>query len=352
MRTNSSQIEFAFYTPNLKAEPDVIEGVARGGQMVVVAGSFSVGKSPLLQDLAVSLVHGIPWCGRKVKKRPVVYFDLENPEMSIRLNTINICNRREVEYPIIPDELEPYYLHGKHSESGHAKLDSLLQLKNGLDAVAFIEEILERKPNAVIFIDPAEMLFKIDTIRKVPVLELFGRIRSILTRYPDSIIILTFNLRKRDPGKETPDLLRKPRFWLEEVCGSLDLINRSDVRLGMDFLDEEHEQRVVNGVRRGEPFEPILIKPVGHDDSLAGFEICSHKETDLLSSLTPKQKSQWEGLPEWFRFDDIADKMIPRSSLSRLLKRLKSLGLIEHLDGVWRKTALVQVRGVKLPGAE
>jgi hypothetical protein len=216
----------------------------------------------------------------------------------------------------------------------------------------FIEEVLARKPTAVVIIDPAEMLFKIDTIRKVPVLELFGRIRSILTKYPESIIILTFNLRKKDPGHEKPDLLRNPRGWLEEVCGSLDLINRSDVRLGMDFLDEEHDQRVVNGVRRGEPFEPILVKPVGHEDTLAGFEICSHKETDLLAGMTPKQKAYWVQLPEWFRFEEAADRVVPRSSLHRLLKRLKSLGLIEHLDGVWRKTALVQLKGAKLPGAE
>jgi hypothetical protein len=316
-----------------------------------VAGSFSVGKSPLLQDLAVCLVHGIPWCGRAVKKRPVVYFDLENPEVSIRLNTINICNRRDVDFPRIPEELEPYYLHGRHSESGHDKLDGLMQLKSGMDAVVFIEEILARKPNAAVIIDPAEMLFKIDTIRKVPVLELFGRIRSILTKFPDSFMALTFNLRKRDPGREPPDLLRNARGWLEEVCGSLDLINRSDVRIGMDFLDDEYDLRILNGVRRGEPFYPIFVKPVG-GDTLAGFELCSSKEADLLSGLTQKQKGLWTRLPEWFRFEDLADKLVPHSSLARLINRLKSLGLLENLEGVWHKTANVQLRGTKLPGAE
>ncbi len=347
-----SKIEFAYYTPNLRADEDVIEGVARGGQLVVMAGSFNVGKSPLLQDLAVSLVHGIPWCGRQVKKRPVVYFDLENPDWSIRINTMAICNRKGVEFPTVPDELEPYNLHGTHPESGCDALASLMQLKSGIDAISFIEEILSRKPNSVVMIDPAEMLFKIDTIRKVPVLELFGRLRGLLTRFPEAIIILTFNLRKQDPGRDKPDLLRDPRTWLEEVCGTLDLINRSDIRLGMDYTDEERDQRVINGVRRGEAFDPILVKPVELKGELAGFEICSHKEADLLASLTKKQKAYWAQLPEWFMFEDVADGLVPRASLWRLLKRLKSLGLVEEVDGLWRKTAHVQLKFAKLPGEE
>lgn len=352
MHNKTAKIEFAYYTPNLRADEDVIEGVARGGQLVVMAGSFNVGKSPLLQDLAVSLVHGVPWCGRKVKKRPVVYFDLENPDLTIRLNTMHICERKGVDFPRVPDELEPYNLHGTHPDSGCDKLASLMQLKSGMDAVTFIEEILSRKPNAVVMIDPAEMLFKIDTIRKVPVLELFGRIRAILTRFPEAIIILTFNLRKQDPGREKPDLLHNPRVWLEEVCGTLDLINRSDIRLGMDYLDEEKDQRVINGVRRGEPFDPIVVKSIGKDGELAGFEIVSHKEADLLSSLTKKQKAYYVQLPEWSHFDEVADKIVPRASLWRLLNRLKSLGLVEEVDGLWHKTAQVQLKLVNLGGGE
>ena len=44
-------------------------------------------------------------------------------------------------------------------------------------------------------------------------------------------------------------------------------------------------------------------------------------------------------LPESFRFEDVADKSVPRSTLSRLLNRAKSLGMVVEVDGVWTKSS-------------
>ena len=44
---------------------------------------------------------------------------------------------------------------------------------------------------------PPEILFRIDTTKKPDVLSLFREVRLLLSRYPTSACILTFNMRKR-----------------------------------------------------------------------------------------------------------------------------------------------------------
>jgi len=71
---------------------------------------------------------------------------------------------------------------------------------------------------------------------------------------------------------------------------------------------------------------------------LAGFELCPPDKSSLEAVLTPKQSEYWTKLPPTFRFEDVADKLVPRASLQRLLKRAKSLGWVEQ-DGedTWKK---------------
>ena len=133
-----------------------------------------------------------------------------------------------------------------------------------LDKVAFLRSILVRKPNALVIIDPLERLFPIDTGKKPQVMALFSALRRLLAEFPHSAILMTFNLRKTDRRAPPPPLIEHPHGWLQEVCGTLDIHNRSDVLLGMDSHGEE--VRVINGVRRGEEMHPLLIRPVGDPD--------------------------------------------------------------------------------------
>jgi len=156
-----------------------------------------------------------------------------------------------------------------------------------------------------------------------------------------------FNMRKGKLGDKLPDLLSNPRAFLQEVCGSLDILNRSDVRLGMN--EYQDDLRVVNGIRRGEDFHPILIRPVGDSpDKLAGFELVPPDDTGLVSAFTGKQWNQWNSLPPEFSFEEVADKTVPRSSLHRLIKRAKSLGALSHDEksGVFRKVGATVDEGL------
>ena len=71
---------------------------------------------------------------------------------------------------------------------------------------------------------------------------------------------------------------------------------------------------------------------------LAGFELCPPDKSSLEVVLTWKQSEYWKKLPPTFRFEDVADKVVPRASLQRLLKRTQSLGWVEQYgEGTWKK---------------
>jgi hypothetical protein len=117
----------------------------------------------------------------------------------------------------VPEELEVYLEHGSITDLATKKLLDLMKSKEPGKLIPFLTEILDRKPNSIVIIDPVEMLFKVDTIRKVPVLHMYGDLRNLLATYSSALFILTFNLRKRDRQAPRPDLLKDPRSWLEEV---------------------------------------------------------------------------------------------------------------------------------------
>jgi hypothetical protein len=326
-----------FFTRNNEPRPEIISGLIREGQLAVLAGTYGVGKSPFMSDITICAVKGIPWCGREVQQRHVIAFDMESAGPVFKRNLTNVARRFHVSLPTVPDELEAYIEHDAASEPATAKLLELIKEKDLGKRVDFLEEALVRKPEALVMIDPLELLFRIDTRDKSHVLWLYGRLRYLLARFPKSAIIFTLNLRKKDRrSTSVPNLLTDPRGWLEDVSGSLDILNRCDVRLGIDFNCED--VRVINGVRRGEDMHPLLIRPVGDlPDGLSGFEPCPPTDLTLKSTLTATQLAYWGKLPQEFRFEEIADRNVPRATLYRLLKKIQSLAIVEERNGIWRK---------------
>lgn len=326
-----------FFNRNTEARVEIIEGIIREGQLGILAGSFSVGKSPLLIDLTVHVLNGIPFCGRPVLKRPVIAFDFENSGPTYKQNIKNICSRYGVSIPSVPQELTVYLEHDAAEEEATKQLLKVLANRQIDPKIEFLKKALGEKPNALVIIDPLELLFSgIDMIKKVHILAVYAKLRLLLAKYKEAAILTTFNLRKKDrKATNAPDLLKDPRSWLEEVCGGLDIINRSDVRIGMDFHEEDI--KVINGIRRGEEMHPLLVHSVGEPDQLAGFDRCPAEDVDFKEALTPVQNKHWNALPEVFRFEEMADTVVPRSSLHRLIKKTQSLGALSHESGEYRK---------------
>lgn len=326
-----------FFERNAVARPEIVEGLLRRGQIAAIGGPFGVGKSPLLHDLMICRINGIPWCGRRTEPGPVLLMDFESAGAAFRHSVTNICNRYRVAVPRVPEHLDVYLLNDEaNSEPTSRLLDALaLDVTRRLE---LITEALARMPNALVIIDPPEVLFRIDTGKKVAILELYRQLRVLISEFPDAAVIQSFNMRKRDRrSRSSPDLLTDPRDWLEDICGTLDIMNRSDVRLGMDFYGDD---RVVNGIRRSEEMDPLILRQVGTPPgALSGFEICPPGHLSLERSFTAGQVAYWRSLPLEFRFEQIADHAVPRASLYRILQRARSLGLVQETDGIWRRTA-------------
>jgi hypothetical protein len=178
-----------------------------------------------------------------------------------------------------------------------------------------------------------ERFFRFDKNRGGPVLGLYAKLRELLAQFPRAAILGSFNLRKRSEGRgNPPDLLTDPRGWLEEISGVNEILTRADVRLGLSAHRAHSEIRVLNGVRRGEEFEPIVFRPVEANGELAGFDAVALSGEDLGVAFTREQAAYYSKLPDQFQFSSVADTVVPRSSLSRLLRRALSLGIIKR-DG-------------------
>jgi hypothetical protein len=328
-----------FFERSMAPREEIIEGILREKQLAAFAGPFTVGKSPLLADIIVHRVHGISWCGHKVPPGPVIIVDLENERGAWSRNVRNIALRLAVRPPKVPDEADVYLLNDAPSEPGTRLLLDALESKTRDGRFKLLEDALQSKPNALVIIDPGDILFPIKKNENTQILVLFRKLKQLLAGYPQAAIILTFNLRKQDRRTRRPNLLLAPRDWLEEIAGSLDLCNRSDVRIGMDFHDEAEGVRVINGVRRNEEMAPLLVRPVplnDDPDTLAGFELAPVDAVGLSAILTSRQQEYWRELPGKWRFDEVADKIVPRATLFRMIRRLTSLAL-EEKDGVYRK---------------
>lgn len=329
-----------FFNRNVEPKAEVVEGLIREGQIVALGGPYRVGKSPLLHDLTICLLRGISWCGRKVIRRPIIAFDFESSSPMYKGNLLRIALRYQVPEPSVPNELAPYLQNDDPNEPLTARLLQALKSKNLGARLGLVDDALQSKPDAVVIVDPTELLFRIDTREKAHVTELFSNYRCLLAKYPKVVLINTFNMRKRDrKTRRRPDLLSDPRGWLEEICGTLDLMNRSDVRLGMDFYGSEDDGiKVINGLRRGEDLDPILIRPYGdqpHD--LAGFERIPPDQVSLTKRLTVKQREYWDKLPKEFSFQEAVDIM-GKANFSRLRGRALSQGILEDgFSGVYRK---------------
>lgn len=324
----------SYFTRNRQHRPDVVEGLVAESKITVLGGDYGVGKSPLITDLVLHIVNGSDWCGRKVEKRPIIHFDFETPAQKYKTDLENGAKRLGVPLPSVPEMIQPLFQNDDIAEPGTAQLLEAL----GSDDKCFrlLERLLGEKPTGVLIFDPVELFVLMDKNDGKAIVRLYQRLRKLFASYPHASALCTYNLKKSDKKAPKPNLLADPRRWLDEVSGAKEIMSRSDIRLGIDLFDDEQIVRVINGVQRGEPFEPLLIQPAGEPE--AGFELCPPDRFSLRDVFTPKQTGYWQALAPCFTFSEGVRAGIPKSSLWRLIKRATSVGLLRPENERWTKT--------------
>lgn len=182
-----------FFALDTELRPELIKGLVREGQICCLGGAYGAGKTPLLTDLAIHVINGLPWCGRAVQRRPVVVFDFESPGATYRRDLIRLCKRLELKPPAVPDELNPYLARDNSMTANTVKL---LEAMERPDEAKFLllETTLELRPDALVIVDPTELLFAFNKLKGAEVIKFYQRFRKISIEFPKAVIILTFNL--------------------------------------------------------------------------------------------------------------------------------------------------------------
>jgi hypothetical protein len=325
----------SYFARNRHPQPDIVEGLIGESKITVLGGDYGVGKSPLITDVVLHITNGLNWCGRKVERRPVVHFDFETPAAKYKADLENGAKHLRCPVPDVPEMLEPFFLHDNVKEPTTARL--LEALGNTEKCLTLVEGSLNKNPKAVVVFDPVELFAPIDKLKGKDIVMFYQQLRKLFGVYPHAGMLCTFNLRKPDAkNPQKTNLLSDPRGWLQEVSGVNEIMTRSDIRLGIDFFDGEQTVRVINGIQRGEPFNPLLIQPAG--DPEAGFELCPPDRFSLTDVFTGKQAHYWQMLPQSFTFNEGLRAGVPRSSLSRLIHRAMSIGLLRSENEEWIKT--------------
>lgn len=329
--TNNSDFFAEFPQP----KGEIVEGLFRPGQLVVLGGAFGLGKTPLLQDWIVHLVHGLSWCDRRVSQRHVILLDLESNSDLYRESMLRISQRLGVRPPS-PGQWIPYFEHASASSLGTKVLLDVLR-KSRDKKFEFLKLELTKHPDTIVIIDPFDMFFQVDMCKAVDVMKVYSELRLLLAQFPESCFLLVCNLRKRDRKHGSPSLLSDARDWLEEIGGSIAILARADVRLG--FAEYDRDLRILNGIRRGEECFPMLLRTVGDTPNLAGYEQVPPDDVVLRAKFTEAEGKYWGVLPNEFVFSEVvAAGTVPKSTLSRLTHKALALNaMVQDADGTFRK---------------
>ncbi len=191
-----------FFERNTEERAEIIEGLLREGQLAAFAGPFGMGKSPVIADLTVRLINGLDWCGRKLERRPCIVVDCETGGSDYKKAITAIATRLGVPPPRVPDDLDVYLERDQADEPATEALLKAVSETAPEPKLRLIGYALKRKPNAVVFVDPLEMLFRLDTTKKPDVLGLYRHLRTLLAEFKSGAAQY---LQPAQEGQERPE---------------------------------------------------------------------------------------------------------------------------------------------------
>jgi hypothetical protein len=333
-----------FFRYSMKEPVYVVDGLLSERQIGYFAADWNLGKTPVNQQIALSVASGKPFLGRATTKRQVIVLDAETPYEDYRISIERIAARLGVPPKDIANLkffLRYAAVGDPHSEAFRAVIGDVKK------ACAFIGEQLKLFPDALLVIDPLMEIIPFKETDPFAALTIYHRLREILADFPHAAILFTLHLRKgADDPKGTEQsssgtvLLNNPRRWFKEVAGTNKIGAHADVRLGMCAATSDEQHLVIKGFRRGKD-APMLsfVRSLDTHGEYDGF-VEQPLPKDLVKDLTAAQKDQLRKLRFPFRFVEVADCYdgMPRASLHRLLKAALNAGYV-HKDQhrVWHR---------------
>ena len=140
-----------WFPEELNLKPELIEGVLRCGQKMLISGASKAGKTCLLMELGLSLATGREWLGFPCRKSKVLFVNMELEESTAVSRLHQICDAWGLDWSEIRN-LELVTLRGL----GMSLRDLMCYLKGAADDVP--EEL--QAPYEVVIIDPIYKLLE------------------------------------------------------------------------------------------------------------------------------------------------------------------------------------------------
>lgn len=287
--------------------------------IAIVAGESTIGKSPLLCQLALCVASGIPFLGMATERSGVLYLDLEN----------DLYDSQGIRDALV-----------KHLQLGKAPDDFLLVTEPPTDLEEYVREV---QPQLVI-IDSLRAFRPDITDKNSNAAQWLKDIRRLSRKYRCAFLIV-HHLRK--PSQSVVSLAGmvsgtgrledcKATEWLQRMEGPRALVNQTDVRIAIVEGDLKPAALKMKWSRRVYGDSPLMAvervldeaeDPLGYRQ-LTGVEHLSLERKEALNKLLPDFSTK-EAKAALNRSDDPTNKF---------LQECKNLGLVEKVSkGQWRK---------------
>jgi hypothetical protein len=285
----------------------LIESFLPAKSIAIVGGDSTIGKSPLICQLALCVAAGIPFLGMKTNQGRVLYFDLEN----------SLLDCKEMRDALV-----------QFLSLSNTPEDFLLAPEAGNDLERLIGEV---RPLLVV-IDSLRA-FRPQATESNPVAgDWLKEIRKLSRRYGCAFVFV-HHLRKPGENSFGRDVTEETRVanWLLEMEGPRALVNQTDVRVAVAEGDGSPAALNVKWSRRVHGDSPlVLLERVYEQGEPAGYRPLVGR--DFLTPLQQQALDKLPNPPTEFTFKDAKQALGEQDNrTNEFLNKCRQHRLIEKL---------------------
>jgi hypothetical protein len=296
----------------------------------ILAGHSGLGKSAFCAQMGLSVASGRDFLGYKVDDPgPVIYCDAESTPSMMEPMTRALADLLDLDD--VPDNFVYWNPNWNISNSTNVIPQTSVQL---------FRMVANIQPKLVI-LDSLRNFFPLAIKEQEKAAEMIRSMRKYGGQSGTSFLVI-HHLRKGDRAERAagtrPTVKKDINQWLEEVSGTLALINNTDLRCGWEKEHGSDEDFWFGGfLRVYGPVGPFKVRRMFDSEGFPlGYRMCTSKE-----QLTPAELMTYEQLP-WDVFEfSYFTKVLRKSqgASARFVKKCLELGILrvvreDHPGGI------------------
>jgi predicted ATPase len=206
------------------APAPVVEDLLMEGTVNLLVGDSGLGKTPLLEQLAICVATGSPFLGLDTQKGKVLFCDAE----SAGSHFVGYIRALEDFLGASPSEdMIHYFL----ANVGAAEMTPVSEFET------VVADMVRDVGPKLVIIDCLRPFWPDAELKSDIAARILKNLRKIATEGACAIVIVHHRRKEArlQKGMEAPNLETNHRDWLNEAAGTRALINQTDCRLGIDL---------------------------------------------------------------------------------------------------------------------